>query len=129
MTKTINITSRSQKFYLTGLAFLILASTSTGASSTENTFNVKIERASSATVQTSYAAMKKQANKYCTRESRRVSDRGLPGKHRHEYARKCTDEVMGKIVAQIKDSELTAYHKTRTLHAKLDASNTSTTNN
>ena len=57
--------------------------------------------------------MKKQANKYCSREARRVDDRAFPRKHRHIYTQKCIDEVMGKIVAQINEPQLTAIHSLR----------------
>lgn len=110
MTNTTKMTVRRMKTYITGLSVLILASAPTSASATENSFEVKIKHASDATVQASYVAMKEQAIKYCSREARRVDDRGISMKYRRIYTQKCTDQVMGKVIAQVNEPELTAFH-------------------
>ena len=88
----------------------------------QETFKVKIKRTFSKSVVTNYASMEKQASKYCMRESRRVSNRGLPGKHTHQYVRKCIDEVMDKVIAEINDKKLTQYHLDRQSYPNISAS-------
>jgi len=104
---------------LTTLAVMTLA----GTASAQDTFTVKIKRVPGEAVEASYAAMETQAIKYCRREDRRVEDRLLPQDQRGTYIQKCVDEVMGKVISQIKDSELTAYHAIKGSTLILEASN------
>lgn len=55
--------------------------------------------------------MEEQAQKYCAREARRVSDRGLPAKDRQKYIRACVAEVMDNVISKMRDPELLAYHE------------------
>ncbi len=108
-----------RKTALTTLALLTLA----GTASAEDTFTVKIKRIEGKSVEASYAAMETQAMKYCKREDRRVEDRLSPIDQKGVYINKCVTEVMGKVIAQIEDSDLTAYHAVKGSVPKLEASN------
>jgi len=104
---------------LTTLAVMTLAGTATA----QDTFTVKIKRMPGQSVEASYIAMETQAMKYCRREDRRVEDRTSPIDQRGTYIQKCVDEVMGKVIARIEDSELTAYHAVKGSSPTLEASN------
>ncbi|PHS26310.1 MAG: hypothetical protein COA85_06120 [Robiginitomaculum sp.] len=104
---------------LTTLAVITLS----GTAYAQDTFTVKIKRVAGESVGASYAAMETQAMKYCRREDRRVEDRISPIDQRGAYIQKCVDEVMGKVISQIKDSELTAYHAVKGSSPTLEASN------
>lgn len=107
MKKHINTNSRLLKVGLAVMAVVTL----TSVVSAQDSFDVKITYPKGVSVEANYTAMEQQAQKYCMREARRVSDRGIPRKFRTEYIRKCVDQVMGNVLSKIQDDSLLAYHK------------------
>ena len=121
----INIRSGLLKAGIAAMAVTTLSS----VASAQDSFEVKIKYTPSTSVEESYMAMKKQAQKYCSREARRVNDQGLPGKLRTEYVRKCIAQVMGNVMSKIQDDRLLAYHNVQKTKPTSVAINTSTSTN
>lgn len=120
-----NIRSRILK---AGIATMAVV-TFTSAASAQESFDVKIVHSPSASIEESYAAMKKQAQKYCLREARRVNYLGEHRKHRLEYVQNCVDEVLGNVMSKIQDDSLMAYHKVQNAKPTSVAANRSNATN
>ena len=103
----INIKRELFKFGIAAMSIMTL----TGVASAQDSFEVKIKYTPDASVEESYTALEKQAQKYCLREARRINDQGLPRKLRTEYVRNCVGQVMGNVLLKIQDDRLIAYHK------------------
>ena len=99
-------------FFITSLVTLA-AMTIAYPASAQSSFNEKIKPAPAISIEANYLAMEKQAQKYCTRDSRRISERRLARKYRTEYVQNCVEEIMQNVLSKIQDDGLIAYHETR----------------